>query len=38
MKCPKCGKLKPTEVTATKLPGKPIVYFCGKCGERLTDK
>lgn len=35
VKCPKCGELKPTEVVGTKLPNKPPVYFCGKCGRRL---
>jgi len=34
--CPKCGaKLKPSEITGTKWPDSPAVYFCGKCGARL---
>jgi len=35
--CPHCGKLKPTEVVGTKLPGQPAQYFCGKCGRRLGE-
>lgn len=36
-KCPECGELKPTEVVGTQVPGKPPVYFCGKCGRRLGE-
>lgn len=37
--CPDCKtELKPTEVIGTKLPDKPAVYFCGKCGARLAGE
>lgn len=36
--CPKCGPLLLMEVTGTKRPDEPAVYFCGKCGARLQAK